>query len=88
MTAALQPPVAPPQTATKADRPVIDADRAKRLYTTRTVQADPFSNSLSDAQVRQFHEQGWVAIEGVYSHEEVEAAKVALGDIIHGRIPR
>ena len=80
------PPPQPPQRSRREDRPVINAERAKRLYTTRTVQADPFSESLTDAQIRQFREQGWVAIEGVFSAEEVEAAKAALSDLIHGRI--
>jgi hypothetical protein len=86
MTASVLRPVAPPQKSKKEDRPVIDAERAKRLYTTRAVHADPFSESLTDAQIRQFREQGWVAIEGVFSAEEVDAAKAALSDLIHGRI--
>ena len=89
MSATVLRPVAPPQTAKKKeDRPVIDPERAKRLYTTRAVQADPSSESLTDAQIRQFREQGWVALEGIFSDEEVEAGKAALSDLIHGRIAR
>jgi phytanoyl-CoA hydroxylase len=65
---------------------VIEPEKAARLYTTRAVQADPFAERLSEAQVRHFREQGWLAIAGVFSGEEVETAAVALSDFIQGRI--
>ncbi len=91
MTATVAPPVqsapkTPGASKTKKPKPVIDPTRASSLYTTRAVQADPAADRITEAQVRQFHEQGWLAIEGVYSAEEVETAKVALADFIHGRI--
>jgi phytanoyl-CoA hydroxylase len=88
MTATVERPVPAAAKGPKAKKPkpVIDAGRAASLYTTRAVQADPATDRLSEAQVRQFHEQGWLAIEGVYSADEVEIAKVALADFIHGRI--
>lgn len=80
----------PREAATPAPRrpakPVLTAERARSLYTTRAVQAQPPAERLSASDVRQFQEQGWLAIEGVYSSEEVEVAKVALADFIHGRI--
>src|SRR5689334_14920168 len=84
-------PVAPDQAAKLAKRaspakPEIDVERAARLYTTRAVAADPFAESLTEAQARQFREEGWVALEGVFSADEVEIAKVALADFIQGRI--
>jgi phytanoyl-CoA hydroxylase len=78
-------PVATPAKPKKR-KPVIDAGRARRLYTTRAVQADPFAESLSDIQVLRFREQGWLAIQGVFSADEVELGKVGLADFIHGRI--
>ncbi|CAA9296949.1 MAG: hypothetical protein AVDCRST_MAG77-5271 [uncultured Chloroflexi bacterium] len=75
-----------PAKPAKQPTPTLDADRAQRLYTTRAVQADPSADRLSDAQVRQFREQGWLALEGVYSAAEVELGKAALADFIHGRI--
>jgi phytanoyl-CoA hydroxylase len=72
--------------AAKRPKPAIDADRAASLYTTRAVVADPPVDDLTDAQVRQFQEQGWLAVEGVFTAAEVQVAKVALADFIHGRI--
>lgn len=91
MTATVEKPAPTAQTtrgATRAKRakPVIDAERAASLYTTRAVAADAPADRLSDAQVRQFREQGWLALEGVFDTHEVETAKQALADFIHGRI--
>lgn len=77
--------VAAPKKAARL-KPIIEADKASRLYTTRAVAADPFAESLTEAQLRQFREQGWLALEGVYTTDEVEVAKTALADFIHGRI--
>ena len=70
----------------KKPKPVIDSNRAASLYTTRAVRADPFAESLTADQVQQFRDQGWLALEGVFSPAEVEVAKLALADFIHGRI--
>src|SRR5688500_17815840 len=89
MTTTVERPTSPapaPKPAAKKPKPTIDAGRAASLYTTRAVVADPPADHLTDAQVRQFQEQGWLAIEGVFSAGEVEVAKVALADFIHGRI--
>jgi phytanoyl-CoA hydroxylase len=87
MTATVERPAASATTSKrKKAKPVIDSGRAASLYTTRAVAADAFADSLTDAQVRRFREQGWLAIEGVYTAEEVEVAKVALADFIHGRV--
>jgi phytanoyl-CoA hydroxylase len=77
---------APARASKRKAIPILDAERAQRLYTTRAVQAAPFAERLTDAQVRQYEEHGWLAIEGVYSAGEVEVAKTALADFIHGRI--
>ena len=89
MTTTVERPTSPapaPKPAAKKPKPTIDAGRAASLYTTRAVVADPPAEHLTDAQVRQFQEQGWLAIEGVFSASEVEVAKVTLADFIHGRI--
>jgi phytanoyl-CoA hydroxylase len=70
----------------RKQKPVISAEKAERLYTTHAVQAAPFTQSLSEKQVRQYRDQGWLAIEGLFSGAEVEIAKTALSDFIHGRI--
>lgn len=67
-------------------RPQLDPERAARLYTTRAVQADPPAERLSVDQVRQFQDQGWLAIAGVFAPPDVETAKTALSDFIQGRI--
>lgn len=56
------------------------------LYTTRAVAADPRTERLSAEQVAQYASAGWLAVEGVFSAPEVETAKLALSDFIHGRI--
>lgn len=70
----------------QAAKPIIAAERAYRLYTTRAVVADPFAEELSAEQVEHFHAQGWLALEGIYSAAEVEVAKSGLADFIQGRI--
>lgn len=67
-------------------RPRLDGAGIRRLYTTRAVAADPPAESFSERQIRQFQEQGWVAMEGIFSLAEVETAKQALSDFIAGRI--
>ncbi|HEX2037533.1 MAG TPA: phytanoyl-CoA dioxygenase family protein [Chloroflexota bacterium] len=79
-------PAAPPTPARRPGPRLLDEAQAGRLYTTVVVSADPSTARLSEAQVRQFREQGWLAIEGVFDAEEVETAKLALSDFIHGRI--
>ena len=78
-------PARPAATATPA-KPSVGLDQAQRLYTTRAVQADAFAETLTEAQVRHFHERGWLAVEGIFSPEEVETAKEALSDFVLGRI--
>jgi len=63
------------------------AIRIDDLYTTRAVSAHSYHEQLSADDVEQFHAQGWLAVEGVYSPSEVEAYKAALRDIIHGVSP-
>ncbi|HEU5317653.1 MAG TPA: phytanoyl-CoA dioxygenase family protein [Chloroflexota bacterium] len=87
MTATVERSAATPAPAKpRKAKPVIDAGRAGSLYTRRAVTADAFAEHLTEAQVRQFREQGWLAMEGVFSAEEVEVAKVALADFIQGRV--
>ena len=43
---------------------------------------------LSDADVAQYQEQGYLAMDGVYTAEEVEAYKAGLADLIDGRVER
>ncbi|HEV2123932.1 MAG TPA: phytanoyl-CoA dioxygenase family protein, partial [Chloroflexota bacterium] len=91
MTATVERPIQAPAPKPRSKparkpKPVITAERASSLYTTRAVQADQFTEQLTEEQIRQYHEQGWLAIEGIYSAAEVEIAKATLSDFIHGRI--
>jgi phytanoyl-CoA hydroxylase len=67
-------------TATLAPDPVA------ALYTTRPVAADPFAERLDEAQLAHYATQGWLAISGVFTPDEVQTATTALSDFIHGRI--
>lgn len=67
-------------------RPVLGVEQAAQLYTTRAVTAQPFTDRLSDDHVRQYREQGWLAIEGIFTPDEIALAKQALSDFILGRI--
>ena len=81
-----QAPAARPHVARSGAKPQIDSTGAARLYTTRAVAADPFAERLTPAQVAQFQSQGWIAVEGVFTPDEVETGKIGLADFIHGRI--
>jgi len=61
-------------------------DPVAALYTTRPVVADAFTERLSAAQVQRYAAQGWLAVSGVFSRDEVRTATTALADFIHGRI--
>jgi phytanoyl-CoA hydroxylase len=86
MAATIEQPASRPAPAERRATPGIEEERAQHLYTTRAVQADVFAETLTEAQVRRFHEQGWLALEGVFSPAEIEIAKAALSDFILGRI--
>jgi phytanoyl-CoA hydroxylase len=45
-----------------------------------------YVEKLSEADLAQYREQGYLAMGGLFGAEEVESYKVALADVIHGRV--
>jgi phytanoyl-CoA hydroxylase len=61
---------------------------ARKLYRYDRVCAPvPHPEAFSDEHVRQFHDEGYIAVENVFSDREVEDAKAALRFLIDGGNP-
>jgi phytanoyl-CoA hydroxylase len=62
---------------------------ARRLYRTdlsaKGQILPEYRERLSEADLAQYRDQGYLAMEGIFTAEEIESFKVGLADVIHGR---
>jgi len=69
----------------------ITADERQRAlyrsdYSARAAIIPDYQERLSEADLAQYRDQGYLAMEGVFTAEEVEDYKTALADLIDGRV--
>ena len=69
--------------------PMIAATRSPRELYRYEAAADvlPGPQALTDDAIGAYHRDGFLAVANVLDPEEVTAAKAALSDLIHGRVP-
>ena len=63
----------------------IDPQELYRFDRAAPVVASP--EALTEQDVARYHTDGFIAVENVLKPDEAADAKIALGDLIHGRIP-
>ncbi len=70
------------------DQSMVAGHDARPLYRYSTLAPTlPDPGALDEAHIAAYHRDGFVAMEHLLSPHEVETAKAALSDLIHGRVP-
>lgn len=80
-----------PRVQVTSNGPVVDkgsTEHDPRLYETAvTAPTVAGINSVTDEHLTFYRQEGYLAVEGVFSAEEVATAKAALSDLIAGNVP-